>query len=162
MRTPLFVEGTMTTTSSFRQLVNAQVITGDPTANVADPGFEDRIVKDVTIQLEQFTARVAPFGAGHSPATTWTGCTDQGLSLEGLRESYVSHLVNGIETRNATASVGNFAQNMVSNYWGFHLPGNWRVTPKLTLNLGLREPRPRGVLCYRNWNRSSDRTWSAP
>ena len=53
------------------------------------------------IQLAQLTAGAAPIGTGNSPATTWTGRTDQTLSIEGLRESDVSYLVNGIETRNA-------------------------------------------------------------
>ena len=46
----------------------------------------------------------------------------------------------------ATTSVGNSAQNMVSTYQGYYLADNWRVTPKLTLNLGLRyefNPYPR-------------------
>jgi len=38
----------------------------------------------------------------------------------------------------ATTSVGNSAQNMVTNYYGGYLADNWRLTSKLTLNLGLR------------------------
>ncbi len=53
------------------------------------------------IQLAQLSAGAAPTGTGNSAATTWTGRTDQSLSIEGLRESNVSFLVNGIETRNA-------------------------------------------------------------
>src|SRR5579884_694564 len=53
------------------------------------------------IQLAQLSSGVSPIGTGNSPATTWTGRTDQTLSIEGLRESDVSYLVNGIETRNA-------------------------------------------------------------
>ncbi|HEY1212815.1 MAG TPA: carboxypeptidase regulatory-like domain-containing protein, partial [Bryobacteraceae bacterium] len=53
------------------------------------------------IQLAQLSAGAAPIGTGNSPATTWTGRTDQTLSIQGLRESNVSYLVNGIETRNA-------------------------------------------------------------
>lgn len=53
------------------------------------------------IQLAQLTAGAMPIGTGGSPATTWTGRTDQTLSIEGLRESDVSYLVDGIETRNA-------------------------------------------------------------
>ena len=37
---------------------------------------------------------------------------------------------------------------MVSNYYGAYLADNWRVTPKLTLNLGLRyefSPYPREI-----------------
>ncbi len=53
------------------------------------------------IQLAQLSAGAAPIGAGNSPATTWTGRSDQTISIEGLRESDTSYLVNGIETRNA-------------------------------------------------------------
>jgi hypothetical protein len=53
------------------------------------------------IQLAQLSAGVAPVGQGTSPATTWTGRSDQTVSIEGLRESNTSYLVNGIETRNA-------------------------------------------------------------
>ncbi len=53
------------------------------------------------IQLAQLSAGVTPIGTGNSPATTWTGRTDQTISIEGLRESNTSYLVNGIETRNA-------------------------------------------------------------
>jgi hypothetical protein len=53
------------------------------------------------IQLAQLTAGAAPIGTGNSPATTWTGRPDQTISIEGLRESNVSYLVNGIETRNS-------------------------------------------------------------
>lgn len=53
------------------------------------------------IQLAQLSAGAAPIGTGNSPATSWTGRTDQTISIEGLRESNVSFLVNGIETRNA-------------------------------------------------------------
>lgn len=53
------------------------------------------------IQLAQLTAGASPIGTGNSPATTWTGRTDQTISIGGLRESDVSYLVDGIETRNA-------------------------------------------------------------
>jgi Carboxypeptidase regulatory-like domain/TonB dependent receptor/TonB-dependent Receptor Plug Domain len=53
------------------------------------------------IQLAQLSSGVTPIGTGNSPATTWTGRTDQTISIEGLRESNTSYLVNGIETRNA-------------------------------------------------------------
>jgi hypothetical protein len=53
------------------------------------------------IQLAQLSAGVTPVGTGTSPASTWTGRSDQTVSIEGLRESNTSYLVNGIETRNA-------------------------------------------------------------
>jgi hypothetical protein len=53
------------------------------------------------VQLAQLTTGAVPIGAGTSPATTWTGRTDTTLSIGGLRESDVSFLLNGIETRNA-------------------------------------------------------------
>jgi hypothetical protein len=53
------------------------------------------------IQLAQLSAGTTPIGSGNSPASTWTGRSDQTISIEGLRESNTSYLVNGIETRNA-------------------------------------------------------------
>jgi hypothetical protein len=53
------------------------------------------------IQLTQLTTGATPVGSGNSPATTWTGRSDTTVSFAGLRESDVSYLVNGIETRNA-------------------------------------------------------------
>jgi Carboxypeptidase regulatory-like domain/TonB dependent receptor len=53
------------------------------------------------IQLAQLSSGAAPLGIGSSPATSWTGRGDTTLSVAGLRESNVSFLVNGIETRNA-------------------------------------------------------------
>jgi hypothetical protein len=53
------------------------------------------------IQLAQLSSGATPIGIGVSPATSWTGRGDTTLSVAGLRESNVSFLVNGIETRNA-------------------------------------------------------------
>jgi Carboxypeptidase regulatory-like domain/TonB dependent receptor len=53
------------------------------------------------IQLAQLSSGAVPLGIGVSPATNWTGRGDTTLSIAGLRESNVSFLVNGIETRNA-------------------------------------------------------------
>lgn len=39
---------------------------------------------------------------------------------------------------NATASVGDSSQNLVSNFYAGFLQDNWRVRPNLTLNLGVR------------------------
>jgi outer membrane receptor protein involved in Fe transport len=53
------------------------------------------------IQIAQLSAGTTPLGIGNSPATGWTGRSDTTLSIAGGRESNVSFLVNGIETRNA-------------------------------------------------------------
>ncbi len=53
------------------------------------------------IQLAQLSSGAVPLGIGVSPASSWTGRGDTTLSVAGLRESNVSFLVNGIETRNA-------------------------------------------------------------
>jgi carboxypeptidase family protein len=53
------------------------------------------------IQLAQLSSGAVPLGIGNSPASGWTGRGDTTLSIAGLRESNVSFLVNGIETRNA-------------------------------------------------------------
>jgi hypothetical protein len=42
------------------------------------------------------------------------------------------------DAQNATASVGDSSQNLVSNFYAGFLQDNWRVRPNLTLNLGLR------------------------
>jgi hypothetical protein len=52
------------------------------------------------VQLAQLTTGAQPIGGGNSNSTTWTGRTDTTIILGGLRESDVSYLVNGIETRN--------------------------------------------------------------
>lgn len=53
------------------------------------------------IQLAQISAGAVPIGIGVSPATSWTGRGDSTLSIAGGRETNVSFLVNGIETRNS-------------------------------------------------------------
>src|SRR5450759_2372143 len=53
------------------------------------------------IQLAQISAGAVPIGIGTSPATSWTGRSDSTLSVAGGRETNVSFLVNGIETRNS-------------------------------------------------------------
>ncbi|HEY6400157.1 MAG TPA: TonB-dependent receptor, partial [Blastocatellia bacterium] len=53
------------------------------------------------IQLAQLSSGAVPLGIGVSPASSWTGRGDTTISIAGLRESNVSFLVNGIETRNA-------------------------------------------------------------
>jgi hypothetical protein len=42
------------------------------------------------------------------------------------------------DPQNATASVGDSSQNLVSNFYAGFLQDNWRVHPNLTLNLGIR------------------------
>ena len=42
------------------------------------------------------------------------------------------------DPQNATASVGDSSQNLVSNFYAGFLEDNWRVRPNLTLNLGVR------------------------
>lgn len=42
------------------------------------------------------------------------------------------------DPQNATASVGDSSQNLVSNFYAGFLQDNWRVRPSLTLNLGVR------------------------
>lgn len=42
------------------------------------------------------------------------------------------------DPQNATASVGDSSQNLVSNFYAGFIQDNWRVHPNLTLNLGIR------------------------
>lgn len=53
------------------------------------------------IQLLYLATGAAPVGQGDSPSNLWTGRTDTTVIMAGLRETDVSYLVNGIETRNA-------------------------------------------------------------
>lgn len=53
------------------------------------------------VQLAQLATGSSPILAGASPSTSWTGRSDLTISVAGLRESNVSFLVNGIETRNS-------------------------------------------------------------
>jgi hypothetical protein len=53
------------------------------------------------VQLAQLSTGSTPILAGASPSTSWTGRSDLTLSIAGLRESNVSFLLNGIETRNS-------------------------------------------------------------
>ena len=78
-------------TSSMGQVIVSQVVQDLP---ILDRNF---------VQLMTITAGVAPIGAGQSPAATWTGTKggDTTASVAGGRESNVSFLVNGIESRNA-------------------------------------------------------------
>jgi hypothetical protein len=52
------------------------------------------------VQLLYLATGAQPVAGGDSPASQWTGRSDVSVSLGGLRESDVSYLVNGIETRN--------------------------------------------------------------
>lgn len=42
------------------------------------------------------------------------------------------------DPNNATTSVGDSSQNLISNFYAGFLQDNWRVRPSLTLNLGIR------------------------
>ncbi|MGH9401858.1 MAG: carboxypeptidase regulatory-like domain-containing protein [Terriglobia bacterium] len=55
------------------------------------------------MQLTVLVPTVAPILSGNSPATSWTGLGSGGAStsVAGMRESNVSYLLDGIETRNA-------------------------------------------------------------
>ncbi len=53
------------------------------------------------VQLLYLATGATPTGGNTSPSTTWTGRSDTTVILVGLRESDVSYLLNGIETRNA-------------------------------------------------------------
>ncbi len=94
------VNQTVTVSAAAETLLNSESATGGQVLTqetIQDLPLNGRNF----IQLAQLTAGAAPIGAGNSPATTWTGRTDQTIAIEGLRESDTSYLVNGIETRNA-------------------------------------------------------------
>ena len=73
-----------------------QVITDKP---IVDLPLNGRSYMALTV----LAVNVFPIGQGNSPATSWTGLGSGNASIDvaGLRESNVSYLVDGIETRNA-------------------------------------------------------------
>ncbi|HEY6273406.1 MAG TPA: carboxypeptidase regulatory-like domain-containing protein [Terriglobales bacterium] len=58
---------------------------------------------------------------------------------------------------NATASVGDSSQDLISNFYAGFLQDNWRVRPNLTLNLGMRYEYGQTP-----WDRSSKTGWFDP
>jgi hypothetical protein len=58
---------------------------------------------------------------------------------------------------NATASVGDSSQDLISNYYAGFVQDNWRVRPNLTLNLGMRYEYGQTP-----WDRSSKTGWFDP
>ena len=58
---------------------------------------------------------------------------------------------------NATASVGDSSQDLISNFYAGFLQDNWRVNPSLTLNIGLRYEYSQTP-----WDRSSKTGWFDP
>jgi hypothetical protein len=58
---------------------------------------------------------------------------------------------------NATASVGDSSQDLISNFYAGYLQDNWRVTPSLTVNVGLRYEYSQTP-----WDRSNKTGWFDP
>jgi hypothetical protein len=58
---------------------------------------------------------------------------------------------------NATASVGDSSQDLISNFYAGFLQDNWRVRPSLTFNIGLRYEYSQTP-----WDRSSKTGWFDP
>jgi hypothetical protein len=58
---------------------------------------------------------------------------------------------------NATASVGDSSQDLISNFYAGFLQDNWRVTPSLTVNVGLRYEYSQTP-----WDRSNKTGWFDP
>ena len=90
----------VTVSASAATLLNAESSTSGQVIN-SKPIEELPLNGRNFIQLAQLSTGATPVGTGTSPATSWTGRTDSTLSIAGLRESDVSYLLNGIETRNA-------------------------------------------------------------
>lgn len=80
-----------TQTSSTGQVLQSKAIEQLP--------LSSRNFMDLTV----LTPAVSPILGGNSPATTWTGMGsgNASVSVAGLRESNVSYMLDGIETRNA-------------------------------------------------------------
>ena len=58
---------------------------------------------------------------------------------------------------NATASVGDSSQDLISNFYAGYLQDNWRVSPSLTVNVGLRYEYSQTP-----WDRSNKTGWFDP
>ncbi|HTV54571.1 MAG TPA: carboxypeptidase regulatory-like domain-containing protein [Terriglobia bacterium] len=87
-----------TQTSSAGQVISQQFIQQLPT-----PIGNGRSFMELAI-----TAPAAqPIQNGNSPATSWTGIGDVSMSVAGMRESDISYLIDGIETRNARFGAAN-------------------------------------------------------
>ncbi len=87
-----------TQTSSAGQVVSERFITKLPTPIGNGRSF---------LELAVTAPAVQPIQNGNSPATSWTGTGDVSISVAGLRESDVSYLIDGIETRNARFGAAN-------------------------------------------------------
>jgi hypothetical protein len=87
-----------TQTASAGQVIGERFITKLPTPIGNGRSFLELAVTAPTVQ---------PIQNGNSPATAWTGTGDVSVSVAGLRESDVSYLIDGIETRNARFGAAN-------------------------------------------------------
>ncbi len=87
-----------TQTSSAGQVISDRKIMELPTPITNGRSF---------IELTTLSPAVTPILNGTSPATSWTGTSDVSVGIAGLRESDVSYLINGIETRNARFGAAN-------------------------------------------------------
>ena len=58
---------------------------------------------------------------------------------------------------NATASVGDSSQDLISNFYAGYSQDNWRVSPSLTVNVGLRYEYSQTP-----WDRSNKTGWFDP
>jgi len=61
------------------------------------------------------------------------------------------------DPNNATASVGDSSQDLISNFYAGYLQDNWRVSPSLTFNVGLRYEYSQTP-----WDRSNKTAWFDP
>jgi hypothetical protein len=87
-----------TQTSSAGQVVSQQFIQQLPTPMANGRSF---------LELATTVPTAVPPENGTSPATSWTGTSDVSMSVAGMRESDVSYLIDGIETRNARFGAAN-------------------------------------------------------
>lgn len=96
-----------------------------------------------------YTTACASVQTGANAATCPTGGNNAGNRNAYGRD--LAAFLLGIPTANANSLIDNpTVYDVMTNYQGFFIQDDWRVTPKLTLNLGLRYERDGGIIDSEN------------
>ncbi len=140
-----------------------QLIEGAPTISITNiTGVSEAGSKDLE-QVPQFNASVTKVLAAHTIKTGFSYMFDNHWNDAAVSPQRGSYTFNGQFSGNALADFllgypsttakgtpGNFITRNVTNFYGAYVQDDWKITPKLTLNLGIRydlqwfEPGPYG------------------